>query len=360
MRAVVAAKAGGIPALREVATTALRPGEVLVEIAGVGICHTDLTALAGYLPVPTPAVLGHEGAGRVVAIGDEVDGLAPGDAVVLSFSSCGACPACGKGRPAYCRAFALLNYSGHRADGSTTLRDNDGDVHGSWFGQSSWATHAIADVRNAVKVDDDLPLHRFGPLGCGLLTGAGTVLNVLRPEPGQRLGFWGMGTVGLAGVMAARAAGVEEIVAVDFHRDRLELARELGATHVFEPSDDLVGKIRKQVGGLDATMEAVGSGAVIAQALGALRSPGICATVGLQGPGNEITVDQGHLLMGRTLSGVIEGDADPHTFIPRLVQMWRDGDFPFEKLVAEYRLDDIATALDDFRAGRVVKPILVP
>ena len=361
MRAAVFDEPGSVPTLREVEATGLQAGEVLVEIAGVGVCHTDLTALAGYVPLPTPAVLGHEGAGTVVGVGDDVDRLAVGDSVVLSFDSCGACPACGRGRPA-CRSFAPLNYSGRRADGTTTLRGSDGDLHGSWFGQSSWGTHAVADVRNAVKVDGDLPLHLFGPLGCGLLTGAGTVMNVLRPESGQRVGFWGLGTVGLAGVMAAKAAGAEVIVAVDFHRQRLDLARELGATHTVDPSqhDDVVAAVRTAVGGLDCTMEAVGSGPVIGQALGVLRSPGICATVGLQGPKNEVTVDQGHLLMGRTLTGVIEGDADPHELIPRLVELWRSGRFPFEKLVTEYPLDAIAAALDDFRAGRVIKPILIP
>jgi aryl-alcohol dehydrogenase len=156
--------------------------EVLVRIRGVGICHTDLTAHAGGVPLPLPAVLGHEGAGVVEAVGSDVTGVVPGDHVVLAFDSCGECPPCNSGHPAYCELFAPLNYFGTRLDGSATMRQDGSDVHGSWFGQSSFATHALASARNAVKVDATLPIELLGPLGCGLQTGAGAVFNVLRPR----------------------------------------------------------------------------------------------------------------------------------------------------------------------------------
>lgn len=377
MRVAVVEGTGAAPRIREVEHTGLRSGEVLVRIAGVGICHTDLTAIDGQLPLPWPMVLGHEGSGTVEAVGPEVRSVQVGDTVVLSFASCGGCRSCEGGRPAYCERFAPLNYSGSRSDGSTTLRAGEQEVHGSWFGQSSWGTHAVVDERGAVRIgvgastdtyaDDDgvgtadaLPVHLLGPLGCGLLTGAGTVMNVLRPEPGQSIGFWGLGTVGLAGVMAARAAGCEQIVAVDLADNRLDLARELGATHTINPTtaEDVPRAVRKATGGLDLAMEAVGLGAVVRDALTSLRSPGVCATVGLQGFTNEIMIDQSHLLMGRTLTGVIEGDADPHELIPRLVDLWRAGRFPLERLITEYSFEDVATAVDDLRAGRVVKPVL--
>ena len=374
MRVAVLEGKGVTPRIREAEHTGLRPGEVLVRISGVGICHTDLTAIDGHLPLPHPMVLGHEGAGVVEETGPDVQSLQVGDTVVLSFASCGQCRTCEAGRPAYCSHFAPLNYSGSRSDGSTTLRSGEQNLHGSWFGQSSWGTHAVADERNAVRIDagtaasadvgaataTDLPVHLLGPLGCGLLTGAGTVRNVLRPRPEQSIGFWGLGTVGLAGVMAARAAGCETIVAVDLADDRLELARELGATHTINSSstENVPRTILKATGGLDLAMEAVGIGAVIRDALNSLRSPGICATVGLQGFRNEISLDQSHLLLGRTLTGVIEGDADPHELIPQLVAEWLAGRFPFDRLVTEYAFEDLATAIDDLRAGRVVKPIL--
>ncbi|CAM3704361.1 NAD(P)-dependent alcohol dehydrogenase [Smaragdicoccus niigatensis] len=361
MKSALLREYGGPLTIEDVEPNGLQSDEVLVRIVGVGLCHTDLTALKGDVPLPLPAVLGHEGAGVVEAVGDGVSTLAVGDHVVLSFDSCRECAACTSGHPAYCQLFAAMNYFGTRLDGSPTMQQGSDDVHGSWFGQSSFGTHAIASVRNAVKVDKDLPLELLGPLGCGLLTGAGAVLNVLRPQPGQSIGVWGLGTVGLAAVMAAKAAGCETIVAVDMNSDRLAIAKEFGATHVFDPTEhtDLVWEISEHAGGLDYTVEAVGLGSVIRQALETLRSPGTCATLGLQKLENEITVDQGHLLIGRTLTGVIEGDADPHTFIPKLIELWRAGKFPFDKLIQTFPLDKINDAIDSFRSGQVVKPVLL-
>jgi aryl-alcohol dehydrogenase len=362
MRVAIFTEPGTTPILQDVEHTPLAANEVLVRIAGVGICHTDLSGLNGNVPLPMPAVLGHEGAGVVEEVGAEVTDLAPGDHVVLTFDTCGDCRSCGAGHPAYCELFAPLNYFGTRLDGTTTMVQGEREVHGSWFGQSSWGTHAVASARNAVRVDKDAPVHLLGPLGCGLLTGAGTVMNVLRPQPGQSIGFWGIGTVGLAGVMAAKAAGCANIVAVDLSDDRLALARELGATHTFNPSTtkDVVWEILEATGGLDCSMEAVGLGSVLREALTSLRSPGVCATVGLQTLENDVTIDQGHLLIGRTLTGVIEGDADPHHLIPQLIGMWRDGSFPFDRLVTEYPLEQLDSALADFHASKVIKPILVP
>ena len=338
------------------------PDEVLVRIAGVGVCHTDLTAQSGGVPLPLPVVLGHEGAGVVHAVGDAVETLAVGDHVVLSFDSCRECATCRAGHPAYCELFAALNYFGTRLDGTATMSRGDEDVPGSWFGQSSFGAYAVASVRNAVKVDDDVPLEILGPLGCGLMTGAGTVFNVLRPSPGQSLGVFGLGAVGLSAVMAAKAAGCTTIVAIDLNPERLKLATELGATHVIDPSQtkDVNWAITEISGtGLDFTVDAVGLGSVVRQAVEALRSPGVCATLGLQGLENEMTIDQGHLLIGRTLTGVIEGDADPHELIPELIKLWREGNFPFDRLVERRPFDEINEAIASARSGQVIKPVLV-
>src|SRR5690606_34180202 len=158
---------------------------------------TDLTAAAGGVPLPLPAVLGHEGAGVVVETGDAVTGLAVGDAVVLGFDSCRTCRNCTRGRPAYCTRFAPLNYGGRRGDGSTTLLDSAGKpVHGNGFGQASFSSLVVATARNAVPLPATVPVALAGPLGCGLQTGAGTVLNVLRPEPGSSIAVFGLGAVG--------------------------------------------------------------------------------------------------------------------------------------------------------------------
>lgn len=322
-------------------------GEVRVAMRACGVCHTDLGVAAGGAPVELPIVLGHEGAGVVEAVGSGVDDLAEGDHVVLSFGSCGRCRFCQRDHPAYCESFVPLNLGGVRPDGTTSLAANGDQVHSHFFVQSSFAAHAIATARNAVKVPDDAPLEKLGPLGCGILTGAGTVLKALKPEEGQSLAVFGTGGVGLAALMAAKAAGCDPLVAVDLNPARLELAQELGATHTFKADD---GNPVEQIveatgGGVDFTVEAVGLGPVIRQALECLGLAGTCATVGFQGMQNEITIDQGHMFLGgRTLSGVVEGDADPQQFIPEMVALWQDGRFPFDRLIQEFPFEQINEA----------------
>ncbi|MFF4185424.1 NAD(P)-dependent alcohol dehydrogenase [Streptomyces sp. NPDC001691] len=343
----------------------LAADEILVRMAGVGVCHTDLLAAAGTVPLPLPVVLGHEGAGTVEAVGPGVDTLCAGDEVILTFDSCGQCALCQAGHPAYCELSAALNYTGTRLDGSTTLRQGQHPLYGCWFGQSSFATHAVARVRNAVKVParpGELPLELLGPLGCGLQTGAGTVFNVLRPQPGQSIAVFGLGPVGLSAVLAAAATGCGLVIGVEPNPHRAALARELGADHTIDPAatDDIDWAIADIASpGVDFTIDTVGSPPVVRQALTALRTPGVCATVGLQAMENDVTVDQGHLLMGRTLTGVIEGDADPHTFIPRLIELWQQGRFPFERLISQFPYNRINDAFEAARCGKVVKPLLV-
>lgn len=362
-RAAVLHEPGDALVIEDMTMNPLEPNELRIRVRGVGICHTDLSALDGVVPLPTPVVLGHEGAGEVLEVGNEVSGIAPGDHVVVSFDTCGECQFCEEGRPAYCEVFAALNYFGTRLDGSTTMCGcSGGELHGNWFGQSTFASEAIISARNAVKVDKDLPIEMLGPLGCGFQTGAGTVLNVLKPKPGQSIVIFGMGSVGLAALMAAKAAKCGSIVAVDMNTERLELSKKLGATHVFNPSetDDLVWDLIEVLSpGADFSIDCVGHGTVVKQALEVLRTPGTCATVGLAGLENEITIDQGHLLLGRKLMGVIEGDADPHTFIPKLLEMWKAGDFPFDQLIETFAFDEIEDAIAATREGRVVKPVVL-
>jgi aryl-alcohol dehydrogenase len=348
--------------IEEVQLSVPAEGEILVRMRGVGICHTDISAAQGVIPIPLPAVLGHEGSGIVEAVGPGVDSLAVGDHVALSFDHCGECPHCSGGHPAYCEMFGPLNYFGTRLDGSVTMHQGDDDVYGNWFGQSSFATHAIASANNAVKVPDDLPLEILGPLGCGLQTGAASVLKVLAPKAGEGIIIFGLGAVGMGAVMAAKATGCNPIIAVDLNPNRLELAVELGATHHLNPTDtdDLLWTVQQMAApGVHYAFDAVGIGPVVRQALESLRSPGHCVTVGFQGLENEITIDQGHLLVGRTLSGVIEGDADPQTFIPELITMYRDGRFPFDRLVKTFPFSEINAAIHASETGEVIKPVVV-
>lgn len=360
-RAAVLERTGGPFVLRDVALEAPRPDEVRVRIRAVGVCHTDLAHRDGLAAFAPPAVLGHEGSGVVETVGSEVTHVQPGDPVVLSYFSCRTCPSCRSRRPAYCASAFAGNFAGARPDGSRPIEADGEPVASAFFSQSSFAHHALAHRSNVVKVDPDLPLETLGPLGCGFQTGAGAVFNVLDLKPGQSLAVFGAGAVGLAAVMAAKAVGAGRIVAVDLNPDRLALAQEFGATDVF-PGDqpDLARAIRKATGGgVDAALDCVGAPAVLGSAFAVLAAGGACVMLGLPRPGAEIAVDMRALLGGRRLIGSIEGDADPHLFIPRLLDLHRRGLFPFERLIRFYPFEDINTAVHDMETGRTVKPVLL-
>ncbi|MCB0899862.1 MAG: NAD(P)-dependent alcohol dehydrogenase [Actinobacteria bacterium] len=361
IRAALLREPGQELEIEEVDLGDLEPDEIRVRVHSSGVCHTDLSGIAGVVPLPYPAVLGHEGAGTVVEVGDAVVDLAVGDRVAVSFASCGECEPCMSAHPAYCEIFAALNYFGTRLDGSTTMCQGELEVHGNFFGQSSFATELITAARNAVALPDDFPLELAGPLGCGLLTGAGTVRNVLQLTERDSVAVFGIGTVGLASVMAAAVAGCRTIIAVDLSADRLELARELGATHVVDASvsDDVVWDVMAvEPAGVDAAIDAVGLEVVIQQGLECLAVRGTLATLGLQGLENPVTVNQGHILLGRTITGVIEGDAQPRELIPVMIDWWRQGRFPIERLVEVFPFDALQEALAATASGRVIKPVV--
>lgn len=337
--------------------------EILVKIAGCGICHTDLVCRDQYFPVPLPCVFGHEGSGVVEAVGRAVTDLAPGDHVVLSFDNCGKCPPCLKGPPGYCLELYAHNFLGTRTDGTVALHGHDGGkVHGHFFQQSSFATHAIARANNAVKIDSDLPIELMGPLGCGIQTGAGAVMNALRPQAGSSIAVFGAGSVGLSAIMAARVVGCATIIAVDLNPDRLALARELGATHAIPAGEgDPVEKIREITGGgVLFSLECTGLPKVLRQAVDALTLTGVCGVIGVSPLGTEVALDMNSLMFGRSVRGIIEGDSIPRIFIPQLVELYRQGRFPFDKLVRYYPLDQINEAVHDTESGKVLKAVVRP
>jgi aryl-alcohol dehydrogenase len=339
-----------------------RPGEVLVEIAGVGVCHTDIVVRDQYYPTPLPAVLGHEGSGRVLKVGAGVTKVEPGDHVVLAFGSCGECINCKQGKPGYCLNFFGYNFAGCRPDGSKPYQAADGSpISGCFFSQSSFGTHALALERNVVKIGKDVPLELMGPLGCGISTGAGTVMNALRPGAGSSIAIFGAGSVGLSAVMAARAVGCTTIIAVDLNQDRLNFALELGATHAVNGREgNTVEKIQALTGGLgvEYSIECTSVPAVFRQAVDCLRVTGQCALVGAAALGTEVTFDMNAILFGRSVRGVIEGESVPDIFIPQLIELWKQGRFPFDKLVRFYQLEEINEAIEASENGSVLKPIL--
>lgn len=346
--------------IAEVRVEEPRANEVLVRIVATGVCHTDMIMRDGGVPTPRPVVLGHEGAGIVEAIGSGVTSVTVGDPVVLAFDSCGHCRHCAIHQPAYCHHFFPRNFFGVREDGSTALSDADGPVHSHIFGQSSFATHAIAHERNTVKIADDVPLELMGPLGCGVMTGAGAVMNALKVAAGASLGIFGSGAVGLSALLAGKAIGAGTIVAIDRNEARLDLARELGATHAILPGEDLAAQIRALVPeGLDYAIDTTAHPAVVRAAADSLGQRGTLGLVGAGRPGDTYTVDAvAFMSAGQTMRGIVEGDADPQQFIPELVDLHRAGRFPFDRLVRFYPFDQINQAIADGESGRTIKPIV--
>lgn len=357
-QAALVERKGGPFVLADVEIEEPREDEVLVRIAAAGICHTDLIVRDQWYPVPLPIVLGHEGAGVVEAVGERVKKVKPGDHVVLTFRACGRCRSCLRGRPFHCMEGFSLLFGGTRPDGTTPLRRNGQAVH-YFFGQSSFATYALAHEQNTVPVPADVPLEYVGPLGCGIQTGAGAILNALRPSVGSSVVIFGTGAVGLSALLAARMMGCTPIIGVDLRPERLQLARELGATHVLNPSEgDVVLAIRDLTGGgADYSVDTTGSPQALRQAVECLAPGGVCGLIGAAALGTEAVVGM-DVLLYRTVRGIIEGESVPDLFIPQLVELYRQGRFPFDRLLRFYPFERINEAAADAEHGRVVKPVL--
>ncbi|MGW8815914.1 NAD(P)-dependent alcohol dehydrogenase [Gordonia terrae] len=335
----------------------LRDREVLVRIEAVGICHTDLTSKA-YSAADAPALYGHEGAGVVEAVGAGVTGVAPGNKVLISYDSCGQCSRCSGGHRSYCENFGPLNAAGSRLDGSTTVTIDGAPVFSSFFGQSSFAHHAIASAENVVVVDDDVDLLAAAPMGCGFQTGAGAVVNVLRPDETSSVVVFGTGGVGMAAIMAAHALGVPTVIAVDLAEDRRALALEVGATHALDgAAEDIVAQIVEITGGgATHALDTTAVPAVISNALTALTALGTLVTVGVGMP--EVTINVMDLIgSGKTLRGCIEGDANPADLIPQLLRWHTDGKFPVDKIITVYPFEKINDAIAGMHES-VIKPVL--
>jgi aryl-alcohol dehydrogenase len=338
-----------------------RSDEVLVRIVATGLCHTDLTVRDQHLPIPLPAVLGHEGSGIVEAVGPEVKDLAVGDHVVLTYGACGHCDSCHGGHAAYCKEFFGRNFGGASSADDQAVTQPDGTpLHDHFFAQSSFGTYAISRENNAIRVPKDAPLELLGPLGCGIQTGAGAVINSLKVTPGSRFASFGAGAVGLSAVMAARVAGATTIIAVDVVQSRLDLALELGATHVINSRDkNIVEAVQAICGGVDFAVESTGRPEVLASGIEALASLGTIGVVGLPSPGTKGEFDIAFLaLNGRSIRGIIEGDSVPAVFIPQLVALYQQGRFPFDRLIKFYESGNINQAVEDTVSGATLKPVI--
>ena len=361
IKAAVTHKKGAPFQMEEVELAAPKFGEILVRIVACGICHTDEAVQQQFIPVPLPAVLGHEGAGIVESVGIGVEEFKVGDRVGISFASCGVCPNCRKARPFVCKSLNKINFGGIQPDGTTRLSTLDGKKVSTFFGQSSFATYAVVNQNSAVKIEyDDIDLGLVAPIGCGIQTGAGAVLNRLRPEFGSSIAVFGCGTVGMSAIMAAKIAGCAQIIAVGGNPKSLELARELGATHTVNRKevDDLVAAVKEiSDGGVNYSIDTTGNADCVRQSLAFCDFDGTCVVVGATG---DLTINVQNELMGdgKSLIGVLEGDAVPKEFIPKLLDYYRRGMFPIDRLIKFYPFEQINEALEESHAGKCIKAVL--
>ncbi|MEP1229081.1 MAG: NAD(P)-dependent alcohol dehydrogenase [Litorimonas sp.] len=341
-----------------------RADEILVKIEAVRLCHTDVLAQHGVFQFGTAAVLGHEGAGIIERIGRDITKVKVGDRVCLSFRSCGTCRKCKSKQPASCQDFSPLNISGGRVDGSKALRHNGQDIASNFFGQSSFATHALTYEQNVVKISDDIPFEIAAPLGCGVQTGAGAIMNSLDCEAGASLVVAGCGVVGLSGVMAGKIRDCSSIVVIEPVAVRRELALELGATHVIDPLAE--GDIAEQLKdifplGVNYALDTSARADVLEALLGSLAVKGELGLVGMINPDADFNCS-GAALMAKGLSvhAIIEGDSHPDSFIPELITHFKAGRLPLDRLITTYPLKDINTAIKDHSEGTCTKVVLIP
>lgn len=338
----------------------LRPDEILVEIAGTGVCHTDELFRSEVYPFPRPCILGHEGAGHVLETGSAANHLQPGDPVVLSVMYCGTCRRCQQGQHYLCENIYEANFGG-RGDGTNAVSQNGTCIHAHFDGQSSFATHVVSNVKNTIKVRQDAPIHILGPLGCGFRTGLGSVINTFHPKAGESIVIYGVGSVGMSAVAAAKLMGCHPIVVVDPNPTRRAMALELGATHAIDSAEDGVIETVSGLtsGGAAYALDTSGIPAVIRNAVESTGVGGVTGILGGSALGTELVLDVNHLLFGgRRIQGINMGDAVAATFIPQMVDLFMDGLLPIDRLVTEYPFEKINEAFADTKSGKCLKAVL--
>jgi len=337
--------------------------EVLVKVKAVGVCHTDFHPIKGDMPLPMPVILGHEGAGIVEKVGARITTLKPGDHVILSvMPSCGKCRYCAVGKPFLCEKAGPLIFTGTMLDGTTRLKKKDGQTLYHFFAQSSFAEYCVVNESTAVKVRDDIPLEEIATLGCGATTGIGAIVNTAQVEAGASVAIFGCGGVGLSAIMAAKMVGAGKIIAVDILDNKLDMAKEFGATHPINSSKEDPAEKIKQItgGGCDYALEVIGNVNVMAQAYDSIRPGGKLVIVGAAPVGAKVSFDAFTLLFGKTIVGTAGGHLRPSIDIPRYVELYAEGKLPLNKLVSrKLPLEEINKAFEAMEKGEVARSIIV-
>jgi aryl-alcohol dehydrogenase len=360
--AAIVKEKGGKFEIEKVTLDDPKSDEILVRIIATGICHTDMVARDFIMGSPNfPVILGHEGAGIVESVGADVHLIKPGDHVVLTYGSCGECDVCRSGHAPYCYEFLPRNFSGARIDGSHSHHDHSGKaINDNFFSQSSFATYSIAHKNNVIKVPHDAPLEILGPLGCGIQTGAGAVINTLNLKSGSSIIISGIGAVGLAALLAAKANAASTIIAVDINEERLAFAKELGATHTINSlKEDVQQKVKEILpNGAQYGLDTTGRNEVINNTLACLAPVGEMALIGVATKPLQLETNI-FLTKGYKIKFINQGDSIPQEFIPKLVRMYQAGQFPFDKLIKKYAFEDINEALEDSEKGKTIKSVLI-
>jgi alcohol dehydrogenase len=335
------------------------PGEMLVKIRAAGLCHSDLSVIDGSRPRVMPMVLGHEGAGEVIELGPDVEGFSAGDHVVTTFvPACGHCEPCRDGRAPLCIPGAAANTAGTLLGGERRW----GEELNHHLGISAFAEYVVVSARSAVRVDPDLPFEIAALFGCAVLTGVGAAANAANVRMGDRVAIFGLGGVGLAALLGARAAGATTIVASDRVQSKLDLALELGATHTVMAGPAAVEEVRAATGGgADAVIETVGNAGVLAEAYAATRRGGVTVTVGLPHPSQELKIPAVSLVAEeRTLRGSYLGSGVPALDVPRYIEAYKAGKLPVDRLLThKISLDELNEGFDRLAAGEAVRQAVV-
>jgi alcohol dehydrogenase len=349
-------------AIEEVDLAPPGPGEVLVEMAAAGLCHSDLSVITGDVPLPTPLVLGHEAAGIVKELGAGVDDLAVGDHVVMVFvASCGRCGYCAEGRPALCDPGRRANMKGTLLTGATRLSRGGAPLNHN-MGVSCFADRGVVARGSLVKIDKAIPLNEAALFGCAIVTGVGAVVNTAQVPAGATVAVVGLGGVGLATLLAALLVGAREVIAIDLRDDKLALARQLGATATHNAADkDLVRTIvRATGGGVEFAFDAAGAPAALELAFAITRTGGTTLSSGIAARDARVSLPAAVLTLGeRTIKGSFMGSAVPSRDIPRFIELYRTGRLPIDRLLSDsIRLEDLNEGFDRLAEGSVVRQMV--
>ncbi|MGQ0547957.1 MAG: zinc-binding dehydrogenase [Betaproteobacteria bacterium] len=360
-RAVLCRELNKPVVVESIAVDPPKRGEVRVKIGACGVCHSDLSAINGTIALPLPLVLGHEAAGVVEEVGEDVAGLARGDRVVFSFIyMCGKCRFCASGRPVLCveQGRALTT----PLEGTPRVRDGAGKPLNIFSGCGTMAEYATVSAENLIRIDPKVPMEVAALVGCAVTTGVGAVFNTARMEPGSSAAVFGCGGVGLSAIQGARIAGAERVIAIDTLPAKLEMAKKFGATDVILFKDDPVKELKKLTGGgPDYAFECVGSGELAGVAYRAIRRGGTAVVVGVAKPSESTSVRSMTLVFEeKTLTGSYFGSCVPRVDFPRMLGLYLGGQLKLDEMITKrYRIDEAPQAFADLESGKNARGVIV-